>query len=97
MDQIEIIHISAVVFDAQFPFDQLVHAVQVQQRKALVDLIAQRNAFALGAVNKQVAQPAYIRVMAEVVAYDILQLIVGNVIEELGKKSYFVRIVNPVN
>ena len=88
VDQVEIVHISAVELDTQLTQDQLVHTIQVQQRKSLIDLIAQRQALSLGAVDKQLTQPAYIRIVAKVIADDVLEPVVGNVIEKLGYVAF---------
>ena len=45
-------------------------------------LIAQRDAFALGAVDEQVTQPAHIRVIPEMIMDDLLQLVMGDAVEE---------------
>lgn len=84
VDQPEIVHISAVELDSQLALDQLVHTIQIQQRKTLIDLVAQRKSLALGAVDKEIAQPADIRIVAKVIADDVLEPVVGNVIEKLG-------------
>ena len=83
MDQIEVIHIATIVFNPQLVLYQLVHAVQIEQRKALIDLVPKGNALAFRAVNEQIAQPADVRIVAEVIIHNVLQLIVGDVIEKL--------------
>lgn len=88
MDQIEIIHISAVVFNAQLVLDQFVHAVQIHKPESLADLISQRNALALRAVYEQVTEPADVRIVAEVVMHNILQLIMGDAIKEFGHIAF---------
>ena len=82
MDQPEIIHIPSVELNDQLVLDHLVHPVQIQQGKSLIDLIAQRNPFAGCAVYEQVTQPADIRIPSEVIVYNVLQLWVGDAVEE---------------
>lgn len=41
VNQIEIVHVPAVILNAKLVLDELVHSIQIEQCKALVDLIAQ--------------------------------------------------------
>lgn len=71
VNQVKVIHIPAVIFYTQLMLYQLIHAVQVEQRKALVNLVTQRDAPTIGAVNKLITEPAHIGVISKVIMHNV--------------------------
>lgn len=72
------------MLNAERVFYKLIHAVKIEQSQALINLIAERNALAFGAVNKQLTQPTDILVISEMITDDFFELRMRNVIEKFG-------------
>lgn len=95
--QVEIIHIAAVILYTQLSYYELVHSVKIEQSEALVYLITERYALALGAIYKQLAEPAYIGIVGEMILHNILQLLMEYVIEELRYVAFEDIALSPVS